>query len=622
MSHRGLLPGRAHGYMAIAVSIAFLAITATARAATIFSDGFESDWSRWTQVSTGGDGTAAIQSTHAGSGALVAQLAATSSAGSKAYARKTFSTVQQDLTMSADFKLLTQGASRQNVPFFRVFDPSSTRLVSLYRQNGTRGSIELDYGGARFRTRGKLALNARANISLHMIFDGSSSTVVVRLNGAQIYTTSAANLGTTGASTLQIGNDTAAQPFRIVVDTIRVQRAAPSEASPPINTAPASISGTPQIGQTLTAGPGAWTGAQPVVYDYEWQRCNNLGTGCTAIAGAGDATYAVTSADVAGTLRVAVTATNPAGAATATSGTTTIVAGASTTPADTSPPTISGTARQGQTLTASLGAWVGTQPIIYAYEWQRCNTTGADCVAVAGTSGGTYTLTAADVGSTVRVSVSVTNSAGIDTATSSATAVVRAGFALPGLVALWSMDETSGSVMLDSARSHHGILLNAVRPGHPGFAGFAYGFAGRAYVSVPSAPDLNPGGANITASIRLKTTVAPATPGWDLIRKGYYASPGGEYKMGEQPSGQVSCGFKGSRGYAELTAGPRVNDNVWHTVQCVKTPTSIAVVIDGQRFSMRGAVGSISNRDVVPIGARPGSEYFHGLLDEASIQIG
>ena len=41
--------------------------------------------------------------------------------------------------------------------------------------------------------------------------------------------------------------------------------------------------------------------------------------------------------------------------------------------------------------------------------------------------------------------------------------------------------------------------------------------------------------------------------------------------MEYQPSGQASCGFNGSSGYSEMTAGPAINDGQWHTVQCVKT---------------------------------------------------
>src|SRR5204862_73686 len=82
------------------------------------------------------------------------------------------------------------------------------------------------------------------------------------------------------------------------------------------------------------------------------------------------------------------------------------------------------------------------------------------------------------------------------------------------------MDETSGSVMHDSVAGHDGTLFS-VALGQPGFLGAAFGFNGSSsYVSVPSASDLNPGSSNITITIHLKTTSAPATPDWDLIRKG------------------------------------------------------------------------------------------------------
>ncbi|MDX6708282.1 MAG: trimeric autotransporter adhesin [Solirubrobacteraceae bacterium] len=626
MSHRGLLSSSSRGRMAFAVTIiAFLASTGMARAATIFQDGFESDFSGWTQALTAGNGTAAIQSTHVASGALAAQFTATSTAGSKAYARKTFSTVQQDLTVSGDFKLLTQGATNQNVPFFRLFDPTSSRLLSLYRQNSTKGSIELNVAGARLQTSGSLALNTFARISLHTIVNGTSSTVEVRLNGAQIYSTTSANLGTTGISTFQVGNDTAAQPFSIIVDTIAAQNAAPSDPSPPINTSLPSVTGTPQDGQTLTAGSGVWTGAAPTTYAYQWQRCNNAGSACAPIAAATGPTYAVTSADVAGTLRVAVTATNSVGTATATANATTVVAGLATAPLSTSPPTISGTATSGQALTASPGVWTGTQVISYAYAWQRCTTTGTGCAVIAGATGATYMLGAADGGSTIKVAVTATNSAGTALATSDATAVVQAGavVAAAGLVALWHMDETSGTVMRDaSGRNHNGTLRSGVVLGQPGSTGLAYSFAGSAYVSVPHAADLNPGASTLTLTIRVKTTQHPATPDWDLMRKGLYTTPGGEYKMEEQPSGQASCGFNGSSGYSELTAGPRIDNGVWHTVQCIKTATQIKVVVDGTAYPKSAALGTIANTVDVPIAARPGSEYFQGTLDEASIQVG
>ena len=93
--------------------------------------------------------------------------------------------------------------------------------------------------------------------------------------------------------------------------------------------------------------------------------------------------------------------------------------------------------------------------------------------------------------------------------------------------------------------------------------------------------------------------------------------------MEYQPSGQVSCGFKGSVDHNDLAAGPALDDGTWHTVQCVKTSSSIKVIVDGQTFSKSATIGSIANTAPVLIGAHSsGSETFNGSLDEASIQIG
>jgi hypothetical protein len=90
------------------------------------------------------------------------------------------------------------------------------------------------------------------------------------------------------------------------------------------------------------------------------------------------------------------------------------------------PPTIGGTAIEGQVLSESHGGW-NNKPTSYAYQWQRCNPAGSDCQAIAGATAQSYTLTTADVGSTVRVQETASNSEGASTPdASAATAVVQA----------------------------------------------------------------------------------------------------------------------------------------------------------------------------------------------------
>jgi hypothetical protein len=184
------------------------------------------------------------------------------------------------------------------------------------------------------------------------------------------------------------------------------------------------------------------------------------------------------------------------------------------------------------------------------------------------------------------------------------------------------MDETTGTTMHDSVGTHNGTLQN-VALGAPGFSGKAYTMNGTSStVLVPNATDLNAGSKTLTVTIMMKATAVPATPDWDLIRKGVFTTAGGEFKVEYQPSGQGTCGFNTSTNYAELTAGPALNDGQWHTVQCVKTATNIQLIVDGAKFTKTASLGTISNTVQVVVGSHPGAEFFRGLLDEASIQIG
>jgi hypothetical protein len=94
----------------------------------------------------------------------------------------------------------------------------------------------------------------------------------------------------------------------------------------PKNTAPPTISGTQQDGATLTVSPGSWSGTPAPSFSYQWERCVGTGGGCAAISGATSTTYVATSADVAHTLLVQVTAKNATGSSTANTAETGLIA--------------------------------------------------------------------------------------------------------------------------------------------------------------------------------------------------------------------------------------------------------------------------------------------------------
>ncbi len=80
-------------------------------------------------------------------------------------------------------------------------------------------------------------------------------------------------------------------------------------------------------------------------------------------------------------------------------------------PVNTGSPSISGTAQTGQTLTSTSGSW-SESPSSFADQWQRCNATGASCSPVSGATAQTYARGSSDVGFTMRVAVTASNSAG------------------------------------------------------------------------------------------------------------------------------------------------------------------------------------------------------------------
>ena len=184
-----------------------------------------------------------------------------------------------------------------------------------------------------------------------------------------------------------------------------------------------TITGTAQVGETLTAGTSGISdedGLTNATFSYQWIR--NDGGVDTEIQGATDSTYTLDHADAGKTVKVRVSFTDDAGNDESLISTaTTEVAAKPNSPA-TGVPAVSGTTQVGETLTADTSNIADSDGLVnatYAYQWL------ADDTDIAGATGSSYTLADADEGKAIKVEVSFTDNAGnAEAQTSAVTAAI------------------------------------------------------------------------------------------------------------------------------------------------------------------------------------------------------
>jgi streptogramin lyase len=92
----------------------------------------------------------------------------------------------------------------------------------------------------------------------------------------------------------------------------------------PVSIAPPIVSGNAVVGAILSASPGTWQ-PKPVTYVYQWEQCDAASEHCLPIEGATEASITIGGEAIGGRLRVALTASNPAGAGLARSAATEVV---------------------------------------------------------------------------------------------------------------------------------------------------------------------------------------------------------------------------------------------------------------------------------------------------------
>ena len=187
-----------------------------------------------------------------------------------------------------------------------------------------------------------------------------------------------------------------------------------------------TISGTAEVGQPLTAdisGIADADGLSGVTYNYQWLADD------AEISGATDSSYTLTSSEQGKTIKVRVDFTdNARQAESLTSAATAAVAARPNRPA-TGQPAISGTALEGEQLTASTSAIAdadGLSGVRFSYQWL------ADDTEIAGATGARYTLTYGEVGKAIKVRVGFTDNADYDESLTSEATVAVAATVLSG----------------------------------------------------------------------------------------------------------------------------------------------------------------------------------------------
>ena len=188
----------------------------------------------------------------------------------------------------------------------------------------------------------------------------------------------------------------------------------------PVNSGTPTINGTTQVKEELTASRGTWA-SSPTSYAYQWKRANSASGAYSNIDGETSSSYTVTPDDVGKFVKVAVTATNSIGSSIA-------ALSAAKGPAidiiatNLTLPTVSGTAKNAETLAATTGTWEN-RPTSYAYQWKRATTATGTYSAISGETGRTYVMTDNDVDKFIKVSVTAVNSGGSSLIVTSTTAV-------------------------------------------------------------------------------------------------------------------------------------------------------------------------------------------------------
>jgi hypothetical protein len=155
--------------------------------------------------------------------------------------------------------------------------------------------------------------------------DGSACQPIASATGTQ-YTVMPTDVGGTLQVT-QVATNSGGSATGLSGLTDPVTNAADVVPAPALTAGGPQISGTAQVGSTVTATRASFSG-NPGTYDYQWQRCNAT---CTTIPNATSLSYEPTAADAGYTLQIVESASNTGGTSASTQSPNTAVVTAPTT---------------------------------------------------------------------------------------------------------------------------------------------------------------------------------------------------------------------------------------------------------------------------------------------------
>ena len=150
--------------------------------------------------------------------------------------------------------------------------------------------------------------------------------------------------------------------------------------------------------------------------------------------------------------------------------------------------------------------------------------------------------------------------------------------------ASWEMNEPAGATtMVDSGPNglHAPVNQSGLDTGFMFGGAIGYSWPRRPPNEPPASPErviavpdnlnLDPLSDTYTVEIRFRTREKFG----NITQKGQATTRGGQWKI-QNPQGRPSCLFKGSITRGATRAPTAINDNLWHTLRCVKTPTAVS----------------------------------------------